>query len=103
MFYGKWFERDQGYLPLDIANDDWHVARGARMVEFAGWAMPVQYTSIIDEHVAPASHTGTVVAVSIRMRLDVARGDAGGVHRVAVEVHASFDNHRGRHVGIRPA
>jgi len=29
---------------------DWHVAQGARMVDFAGWAMPVQYTSIIDEH-----------------------------------------------------
>jgi aminomethyltransferase len=29
---------------------DWHVARGARMVEFAGWLMPVQYTSIIEEH-----------------------------------------------------
>ena len=34
---------------------DWHVARGARMVEFAGWAMPVQYTSIIDEHLATRS------------------------------------------------
>ncbi len=34
---------------------DWHVAHGARMVEFAGWAMPVQYTSIIDEHVATRS------------------------------------------------
>lgn len=34
---------------------DWHVARGARMVEFAGWAMPVQYTSIIDEHRATRS------------------------------------------------
>ena len=31
---------------------DWHVAHGARMVEFAGWAMPVQYTSIIEEHLA---------------------------------------------------
>ena len=29
---------------------DWHVAHGARMVEFAGWAMPVHYTSIIEEH-----------------------------------------------------
>lgn len=29
---------------------DWHVAQGARMVDFAGWAMPVQYTSIIQEH-----------------------------------------------------
>jgi aminomethyltransferase len=29
---------------------DTHVASGARMVEFAGWDMPVQYTSIVDEH-----------------------------------------------------
>lgn len=31
---------------------DWHVARKARMVDFAGWAMPVQYTSISEEHLA---------------------------------------------------
>src|SRR5262245_19951764 len=29
---------------------DWHVAHGGRMVDFAGWSMPVQYTSIADEH-----------------------------------------------------
>lgn len=29
---------------------DWHVAHGGRMVEFGGWHMPVQYSSIIDEH-----------------------------------------------------
>ncbi len=28
----------------------WHVANHGRMVEFAGWSMPVQYSSIIDEH-----------------------------------------------------
>lgn len=27
-----------------------HVALGAKMVDFAGWHMPVQYESIIDEH-----------------------------------------------------
>lgn len=27
-----------------------HVALGAKMVDFAGWHMPVQYTSIIEEH-----------------------------------------------------
>ncbi|MGA1205200.1 MAG: glycine cleavage system aminomethyltransferase GcvT [Opitutales bacterium] len=27
-----------------------HVEHGARMVPFAGWEMPVQYTSILDEH-----------------------------------------------------
>jgi aminomethyltransferase len=39
---------------------DWHVARGARMVDFAGWAMPVQYSSIIEEHTA----TRTAVAIT---------------------------------------
>jgi len=37
---------------------DWHVARGARMVDFAGWDMPVQYTSIIEEHTAVRSGAG---------------------------------------------
>ena len=29
---------------------DNHVQLGAKMVDFAGWHMPVQYTSIIEEH-----------------------------------------------------
>jgi aminomethyltransferase len=36
----------------------WHQAHGARMVEFGGWSMPVQYTSIIEEHQAVRSHVG---------------------------------------------
>ena len=28
----------------------WHADNGGRMVDFAGWSMPVQYGSIIDEH-----------------------------------------------------
>ncbi len=28
----------------------WHVAHGGRMVDFAGWSMPVQYSSIVAEH-----------------------------------------------------
>ena len=30
--------------------DAWHRARGARMVEFAGYAMPVQYQGVLAEH-----------------------------------------------------
>ncbi|MCE5302571.1 MAG: glycine cleavage system aminomethyltransferase GcvT [Planctomycetaceae bacterium] len=37
---------------------DWHVAHGGRMVDFAGWAMPVQYSSIIQEHTAIRSGLG---------------------------------------------
>jgi aminomethyltransferase len=36
------------HSPLEAA----HVALGAKLVAFAGWNMPVQYTSIIDEHSA---------------------------------------------------
>jgi aminomethyltransferase len=31
---------------------DFHAARGARLVDFAGWEMPVQYRSILEEHKA---------------------------------------------------
>jgi len=37
---------------------DWHVAHGARMVDFAGWDMPIQYSSIIEEHQAVRTAAG---------------------------------------------
>ena len=45
---------------------EWHAAHGGRMVDFAGWALPIQYTSIIEEHnairnaagIADISHMG---------------------------------------------
>jgi len=36
--------------PLLLPLDRWHRNRGARMVEFAGYEMPVQYEGIIAEH-----------------------------------------------------
>ncbi|HWB00937.1 MAG TPA: glycine cleavage system protein T, partial [Pirellulales bacterium] len=36
----------------------WHVAHGGRMVDFAGWSMPVQYTSIVAEHTATRTACG---------------------------------------------
>jgi aminomethyltransferase len=37
---------------------DWHRARGARMVPFGGWDMPVQYTGVIAEHQAVRTSAG---------------------------------------------
>jgi aminomethyltransferase len=37
---------------------DRHVALGARMIPFAGWEMPVQYTGILNEHRAVRSAAG---------------------------------------------
>lgn len=37
---------------------DFNVAHGGRMVDFAGWEMPVQYASIVDEHKATREAAG---------------------------------------------
>jgi aminomethyltransferase len=36
------------YTPLHA----WHQSYGGRLVEFGGWSMPVQYRSIVEEHLA---------------------------------------------------
>lgn len=41
-------------LPLDA----WHRAKGARMVPFAGYLMPIQYEGIIAEHEWTRTHAG---------------------------------------------
>jgi aminomethyltransferase len=41
-------------LPLDA----WHRAKGARMVEFAGYHMPIQYDGIMAEHLWTREHAG---------------------------------------------
>ncbi len=41
-------------LPLD----SWHRERGGRMVEFAGYWLPVQYEGIIAEHLWTRNHAG---------------------------------------------
>jgi aminomethyltransferase len=35
-----------------------HLRQGAKMVPFAGWLMPVQYTSIVEEHQAVRNNVG---------------------------------------------
>jgi aminomethyltransferase len=45
---------DLHHSPLESA----HLSLGARMVPFAGWNMPVQYSSIIDEHQAVRQKVG---------------------------------------------
>jgi aminomethyltransferase len=38
--------------------NDRHVALGARMIDFAGWLMPVQYAGILEEHRAVRERAG---------------------------------------------
>ena len=37
---------------------DAHLAAGAKIIDFGGWALPVQYTSILDEHRAVRERAG---------------------------------------------
>ena len=52
-----------------------HVAAGARMVDFAGWDMPVNYGSQIEEHHAVRRDAG-MFDVSHMLALDLAGPDA---------------------------
>lgn len=53
----------------------WHVEHGGRMVDFAGWSMPVQYSSIVDEHRATRTAAG-LFDISHMGRLGVYGPDA---------------------------
>ena len=61
-------------LPLDL----WHRERGGRMVEFAGYWMPVQYEGIIAEHLWTREHAG-LFDVSHMGQLGISSADGGRV------------------------
>jgi aminomethyltransferase len=44
--------------PSRLPLDDWHRQRGARMVPFAGYEMPIQYEGIIAEHLWTRENAG---------------------------------------------
>jgi aminomethyltransferase len=54
---------------------DWHTAHGGRIVEFGGWDMPVQYTTITNEHNAVRTAAG-LFDISHMGRLSFAGPDA---------------------------
>ncbi|MCW5547883.1 MAG: glycine cleavage system aminomethyltransferase GcvT [Opitutaceae bacterium] len=55
---------------------DFHAAHGGRLVDFAGWEMPVQYRSILEEHKAVRSAAG-LFDVSHMGEVDVRGPEAG--------------------------
>jgi len=55
---------------------DEHMRLGAKMVPFAGWLMPVQYTSIVEEHQAVRNNVG-IFDISHMGQLIVDGAEAG--------------------------
>ncbi len=54
---------------------DFHVSAGAKMVEFAGWEMPILYRGILDEH-EQTRRSGSIFDVSHMGRLHFSGTDA---------------------------
>lgn len=54
----------------------WHIEAGARMADFAGYQMPIQYTSIVTEHTATRTRAGIFdISHMGRLRLEGPRAD----------------------------
>jgi aminomethyltransferase len=65
-----------------------HRASGGRMVEFAGWDMPVEYTGISDEHLAVRTRAG-LFDVSHMGEIEIAGSDALALVQVLTSNDAS--------------
>ena len=59
---------------------DFHAAHGARLVDFAGWEMPVQYRSILEEHKAVRRTAGLFDGFRLDSDGRIWTSAADGVH-----------------------
>ena len=94
MSLSETLETDDAGLPIvpsTLPLDAWHRARGARMVEFAGYMMPVQYAGegggIIAEHLWTRTSAG-LFDVSHMGQLTVADGEDAGIGAAAAALEA---------------
>ena len=71
---------------------------GAKMIPFGGWLMPVQYTSIVDEHQAVRKNVGIFdISHMGQLIVDGTRTPAAWLNRDADEQRRKT---RGRHGAI---
>ena len=47
---------------------DWHVANGGRMVDFAGWHLPVQFTGVIQMPASMAAQVSSSASTRLAIR-----------------------------------
>ncbi|MGB3847319.1 glycine cleavage system aminomethyltransferase GcvT [Sphingopyxis sp. YF1] len=72
---GSDFATDEAVPPATLPLDAWHRAKGGRMVEFAGYWMPIQYEGIMAEHLWVRENAG-LFDVSHMGQLSIAGDDA---------------------------
>jgi aminomethyltransferase len=77
-----------------------HVALGARMVPFAGWDMPLEYSGISDEHLAVRTRAG-LFDVSHMGQIEIAGRDAlAAVQRVTSNDAAKLKIGQAQYAGL---
>ncbi|MCG6156042.1 glycine cleavage system aminomethyltransferase GcvT [Rubinisphaera margarita] len=77
--------------------NDWHRQHGGRMVEFAGWEMPIQYSTITEEHHAVRRQCG-LFDISHMGRLEVRGRQAAEFLNSLVTIDVSrLSDHRIRY------
>ena len=91
-------------MPLRTPLYSWHAAAGARLIEFGGWEMPLQYPAgILEEHLATRKAAG-LFDVSHMGELEVRGGDTlGFVQQVVTNDVADVVEAIASHRPYRPA
>jgi len=54
----KWEVEEKEPLLKRTALFDWHQMNGGKLIPFAGWEMPVWYSSVVEEHLATRNYAG---------------------------------------------
>ena len=81
-----------------------HRSLGARMVEFGGWDMPVEYSGIVDEHMAVRTRAG-LFDVSHMGEIEIAgtrRAEGGPAHHLQRRQPARRSTRRSTRRSRRP-
>ncbi|HVB38837.1 MAG TPA: glycine cleavage system aminomethyltransferase GcvT [Vicinamibacterales bacterium] len=79
---------------------DKHLALGGRMVPFAGWEMPVEYSGIVDEHMAVRTKAG-LFDVSHMGEIEIAGKDAlAAVQRISSNDAAKLQIGQAQYAGL---
>ena len=75
---------------------EFHVALGAKMVDFAGWEMPILYRGIVEEH-EQSRRSGSLFDVSHMGRLHFTGKDAGTFLNKVVTRNVAEQKVAGKH------
>ena len=86
--------------PRRTALFDEHIAAGGRMVEFAGYELPVQYTSLVEEHTAVRTRAGLFDVSHMGEIFITGPGAFDFVQLVSCNDHAKMTVGRAQYTGL---